>query len=258
MLTRWKTYLKESLVKKKDWGTPSRLSLDEFSRQKGKGNLVTVVSDIVMGSLLEVIDSHKSEEIIEVLKQQPVSMREQVLEVSVDMWGGFPKVIKEVFPNAMIVIDRFHVMKLINKALNKMRLNLELKGLKNRCLLLKNKADLTDSEKLELANLLKHSACLGIAYELKSELRDIYETSSTVKIGFKRLKSWLNSARIIFGKAVNSVENHLVEISHYFVSKTTSGVMSGINNRIKLIIRQSYGFKSFESLREKLLACLFK
>ncbi|WP_347269566.1 transposase [Trichocoleus sp. FACHB-90] len=86
----------------------------------------------------------------------------------------------------------------------------------------------------------------------------MYETSPTVKIGFKRLKSWLNSARIIFGKAVHSIENYLVEISHYFVSKTTSGVMEGINNRIKLIIRQSYGFKSFESLREKLLACLFK
>jgi transposase len=219
---------------------------------------VTVVSDIDKGSLLEVIDSHKSEEIIEVLKQQPLSMREQVREVSVDMWGGFPKVIKEVFPNALIVIDRFHVMKLVNKALNKMRLNLELKGLKNRCLLLKNEADLTDSEKLELADLLKDSACLGIAYQLKEELRDIYETSSTVKIGFKRLKSWLNSARIIFGKAVDSIEKHLTEISHYFVSKTTSGVMEGINNRIKLIIRQSYGFKSFESLREKLLACLFK
>lgn len=219
---------------------------------------MTVVSDIDKGSLLEVIDSHKSEEIIEVLKQQPLSMREQVREVSVDMWGGFPKVIKEVFPNALIVIDRFHVMKLVNKALNKMRLNLELKGLKNRCLLLKNEVDLSGSEKLELADLLKDSACLGIAYELKEELRDIYETSSTIKIGFKRLKSWLNSARIIFGKAVHSIENHLVEISHYFVSKTTSGVMEGINNRIKLIIRQSYGFKSFESLREKLLACLFK
>ncbi|MFB2878820.1 ISL3 family transposase [Floridanema aerugineum] len=120
------------------------------------------MSDIDKSSLLEVIDSHKSEEIIEVLKQQPQAIRENVKEVSVDMWGGFPKVIKEVFPNALIVIDRFHVMKLVNKALNKIRLNLELKGLKNRCLLLKNEADLIESEKLELASLLKDSACLGM------------------------------------------------------------------------------------------------
>jgi transposase len=58
-----------------------------------------------LGELLEVIDSHKQEEIIEVLKQHPLEIREKVEEVSVDMWGGFPKVIKEVFPNAKIVID---------------------------------------------------------------------------------------------------------------------------------------------------------
>ena len=99
---------------------------------------------------------------------------------------------------------------------------------------------------------------MGIAYELKEELRDIYETSTTVKISFKRLKNWLTSARIIFGKPVDSIEKHLEEISHYLISKTTSGLMSGINNRIKLIFRQRYGLKSFESLREKLLACLSK
>jgi hypothetical protein len=49
-------------------------------------------------------------DIITVLKQQPQSMRKQVEEVSVDMWGGFPKVIKSVFPNAKVVIDRFHVL----------------------------------------------------------------------------------------------------------------------------------------------------
>jgi transposase len=80
---------------------------------------VTVVSDIDKSSLLKVIDSHKSDEIIEVLKQQPQEIRENVKEVSVDMWGGFQKVIKEVFPNALIVIDGFHVIKLVNKTLKK-------------------------------------------------------------------------------------------------------------------------------------------
>ncbi len=44
-----------------------------------------------------------SKQIIEVLMQQPIEVCEQVSEVSVDMWGGFPKVIQEVFPNAMVV-----------------------------------------------------------------------------------------------------------------------------------------------------------
>ena len=46
-------------------------------------------------------------------------MRENVDEVFVDIWGGFPKVIREVFPNVKVVIDRFHAQKLVNKTLNK-------------------------------------------------------------------------------------------------------------------------------------------
>lgn len=173
------------------------------------------------------------------------------------MWGGFQKVIKEVFPNALIVIDRFHVMKLLNKALNKIRLLLELKGLKNRCLLLKNGTDLTEEERPYLKELLNLSPCLSIAYELKEELRDIYETSTTAKMGLRRLQKWLVSARCLFGQTAETLEKHIQEICHYFIQRTTSGVMEGINNKIKLIIRQSYGFNSFDSLREKLLACLF-
>ncbi len=237
---------------------PTRLSLDEFSKEKGKRKFVTVVSDIDRGSLLEVIDSHKSEEIIEVLKAQPEAIRENVKEVSVDMWGGFQKVIKEIFPKALIVIDRFHVMQLVNKALNKIRLLLDLKGLKNRCLLLKNGTDLTEVEKQDLKQLLNNSPCLSIAYELKEELRDIYETSTTVKMGRRRLQKWLVMARLMFGQTAKTLEKHIQAICHYFLNKTTSGVMEGINNKIKLIIRQSYGFKNFSLLREKLLACLFK
>nr|WP_245602817.1 ISL3 family transposase [Gloeothece verrucosa] len=250
-------FLKESHLKKKDWGLPERLSLDEFSRKKGQGNFVTVVSDIDKSSLLEVIDSHKTDEIIEALKQQPQELRENVKEVCVDMWGGFQKVIKEAFPHALIVIDRFHVMKLINKSLNKIRLILNLKGLKTRCLLLKNSTDLTEEEKSELEEVLKSSPCLRIAYELKEELRNIYESSTTVKMGLRRIKKWLVLARCLFGQTAKTVEKHTQEICHYFVNRTTSGVMEGINNKIKLIIRQSYGFNIFDSLREKLLACLF-
>ena len=237
---------------------PERLSLDEFSKEKGKSKFVTVVSDIDKSSLLEVINSHKSDEIIEALKSQPEAVRENVKEVSVDMWGGFQKVIKEVFPNALIVIDRFHVMKLVNKSLNKIRLLLELKGLKNRCLLMKNSSDLTEEEQKELQELLNYSGCLSIGYELKEELREIYESSTTVKMGRRKLEKWLVSARYIFPKTAKTLSKYIQEICHYFVNRTTSGVMEGINNKIKLIIRQSYGFNTFNSLREKLLACLFK
>ena len=235
---------------------PKKLSLDEFSKKKGKRKFATVVCDLEKSSLLEVVDSHKTEEIIEVLKKQPLKIRENVQEVSVDMWGGFPKVIRAVFPKALIVIDRFHVMKLVNKALNQLRLSLELKGLKNRCLLLKNGRDLTEEENKELVELLQKSPCLSIAYELKEEFREIYETSTTVKMGRRRFKKWLTTAAGIFGSVTKTILKHLEEICNYFISGTISGVMAVLNNKIKLIIRQSYGFKNFDLMREKLLVCL--
>lgn len=185
-------------------------------------------------------------------------MREQVEEVCVDMWGGFPKVIKAVFPNADVVIDRFHVQKLINKALNKIRLKLELKGLKNRCLLMKNQANLTSESKRELELLLKSSPSLRIAHELKEELIKIYNSDITATSGIRQIKKWLISAKILFVSAAETVNSHLTEICNYFNNRTTSGVTEGLNTKIKLIIRQSYGFKNFDAMKEKLLACLFK
>ena len=155
------------------------MSLDEFARRKGQGKFATILTDLDKSSLLEIIDSHKSDDIITVLKQQPLAMREGGEEVCVDMWGGFPKVIREVFPNAKVVIDRFHVQKLVNKALNKIRLALNLKGLKNRCLLMNNQVNLTTEEQEELEVVMSSSPSLRIAHELKEELIMIYNSNIT-------------------------------------------------------------------------------
>ena len=103
------------------------------------------------------------------------------------MWGGFQKVIREVFPNAKTVIDRFHVQKLVNKALNKIRLALKLKGLKNRCLLMSNQANLINEHKEELELLLKSSPSLRIAYQLKEELITIYNSDITASGGMRKM-----------------------------------------------------------------------
>jgi transposase len=245
-------------IENQDWGMPKRLSLDEFSKRKGHGKFATVLTDLDTSSLLEVIDSHKSDDIITVLKLIPQALRDQVEEVSVDMWGGFPKVIKEVFPNANTVIDRFHVQKLINKNLNSIRLKLELRGLKNKSLLMTTQSKLTGLEQSELELILQSSPILRIAHELKEDILRIYNSNITPNQAIKKMKKWLVPARIILGNAADSLNNHLEEICNYFKNRTTSGVTEGLNTRIKLILRQSYGFKNFDMMRAKLLVCLFK
>lgn len=245
-------------IKNQDWGMPKRLSLDEFSKQKGQGKFATVLTDLDTSSLLEVIDSHKSDDIITALKRIPQALRDQVEEVSVDMWGGFPKVIKEVFHNAKTVIDRFHVQKIVNKSLNSIRLKLELKGLKNKNLLMMTQSKLTALEESELELILQFSPTLRIAHELKEDILRIYNSDITPNQAIKKMKKWLISAKIILGNAANTLNTHLEEICNYFKNRTTSGVTEGLNTRIKLILRQSYGFKNFDMMRAKLLVCLFK
>ena len=137
-----------------------RVSIDEISMRKGQQDFVTVVSDIDRGCLIDMIDSHKQDDIIAALREQPLELREAVEEVSVDMWGGFPKVIAEVFPNALIVFDRFHVMQSVNRELNKFRWKLGVRDRGRKYLLLRNKEDLTDKQEVELEDIFKGSECL--------------------------------------------------------------------------------------------------
>ena len=223
--------------------------------RKGQGNFVTVVSDNCEGNLIEMIDSHRSEEIIEIFMKQPIEVRKQVEEVSVDMWGGFPKVIKKVFPNALVVIDRFQVMKLVNKDLNKLRRAAGITDRQSKYLLLNNRINLNPLQIDKLELVLGKSECLKIAYEMKEKFREIYETNLTVKKGQTKIKEWLNHAQVFFRESASTIENHFEGICNYFLNRTTSGVMEGINNRIKLIMRQGYGFSNFNNFRNRVLAC---
>ena len=102
---------------------------------------------------------------------------------------------------------------------------------------------------------LGKSECLRIAYEMKEKFREIYETNFTVKKGQKKIKEWLNYAQVFFRESASTIENHFEGICNYFLARTTSGVMEGINNRIKLIMRQGYGFYNFNNFRNRVLAC---
>lgn len=239
---------------KKNWQPAKRISIDEISSHKGHQDFKTVVSDIDRGKLLEVIDSHTQAGVAEALESQPSQLRNQVEEVSVDMWGGFPKVIKQVFPNAQIVFDRFHVMKTVNDELNKLRRRLGVTSKRSRYLLLKNAANLTLEEQTELDRVLAPSPCLRIAYELKEELHLIYETSRTFTQGKNKITKWLRLAQLFYHSASRTIRQHLDGICNYFIHRTTSGTMEGINNKIQLTKRQAYGFTNFNHMRSRLIA----
>ena len=79
------------------------------------------------------------------------------------MWGGFPKVREQVFPNTQLVIDRFHVMKAVNQDLNKLPRAIGITDRGSKYLLLSNRSNLNSEQIHRLEVTLKKSECLRIA-----------------------------------------------------------------------------------------------
>jgi transposase len=70
----------------------------------------------------------------------------------------------------------------------------------------------------------------------------------------KRFEKWINEASEFYSNTIKTLKNYFDGICNYFRNRTTSGVMEGINNKIKLIKRQAYGFTNFEHLQIRLFA----
>ena len=240
--------------KKREWGNPKKVGIDEFAERKGHKNFVTVVSNIDNGKPLEIIEGREGDNLIEVLSEKELEAREGVEEVSVDMWAGFVKVIEAIFPNAKIVYDRFHVMQQVNRELNKLRklMKVTKKGIK--FLLLSNGEKLQKEEQEKLNKILVEHPCLKIAYEIKEELREIYEKRQTFKGGKRELEKWLRTASLLYQQSAQMIKSHLEGICNYFTNRTTNATAEGINTKIKLIMRQGYGFNNFDNLKLRLLA----
>ena len=168
-------------------------------------------------------------------------------------YAGLPK----VFPNALVIIDPCHVMKVVNKDLNKLRRAAGITDRQSKYLLLSNRLNFNQEQIDKLELTLGKSEGLRIAYEMTEKFREIYETNFTVKVkkGQKKIKEGLNHAQVFFRESASTIKNHFEGICNYFLARTTSGVMEGINNRIKLIMRQGYGFSNFNKFRNRVLAC---
>jgi transposase len=154
-----------------------------------------------------------------------------------------------VFPKARIVYDRFHVMKILNEELNKIRKEcsprlkkLKIKGI--RRLILKNGESLTPEEKELLEIILKCSPRLRNAYLLKEEFRQIYETHQPPEVAKASLEAWLGKASKIYSDIITTVKDHFDGICNYFYDRTTNGKMEGINNKNEGSPLQAAGYQN--------------
>ena len=253
-----------------------RLGIDEITLIKGKGNYCAVLIDLEKPKLIGILAGRKQEEIREVLLGWGKEVLEQIEEVSIDLWKGYRNLVTDLMPNAQVVADRFHVMAQINKELDAQRKREKkqvenlikkaesseekadqekvLEGLKkSKYVLLKNESDINEEQKAKLMQVKDVSSTLKSMHELKEEIRRIFEQANNWLVGLWQLGRWLSGAKKYFPDSQNTIIRWLDEIIAYFDYKTTSGVVEGINNKLKLIKRSAYGFRNFENFRVRCL-----
>ena len=102
-------------------------------------------------------------------------------------------------------------------------------------LLWKNKEDLKDEQKQQLEVILKEHPCLGIAWEMKEEIRQIYQSSRTFRSAERKLEKWIRIGGILYESSASMIQKHLQGICNYFENHTTNGLIKGMNTKIKLI-----------------------
>jgi transposase len=241
------------------------IAIDEIAVRKGHRYL-TVVLDLETGAVVFVGDG-KGGEALEPFWRRLRRSRARLDAVAIDMSAAYARAVRTHVPTAVLVFDRFHVVKLVNEKLSDLRREVQrtaeaeekkvLKG--TRWLLLSNPENL-DQEKGEPERLqaaLDMNAPLAAAYYLKEDLRLLWGQASK-SAAEKYFEGWLARARgagvsTLAGLA-DTLDVHREGILAWYDHRITTGPLEGTNNKIKVLKRTAYGFRDTEFFKLKILA----
>ena len=248
-----------------------RLGIDEIALRKGHKEFVVVLVDLEKHQLLGMAPSRRHADIKAVLLPWGAEVLAKIEEVSIDLSGNYRGLVHRLMPNAEIVADRFHVMKLVNQELNRARNAFVRKptdlpegitpetakaAMKNsKYALLKPEENLTDNQRDKLAEVKAVSPQLAAMHQHKEAFRALFDQNDSGQATLDFLL-WMANAQALFQSSVGTMTRWFGEILQYFEHRTTSGVVEGINNKLKLIKRSGYGFRNFERFRLLCLICL--
>lgn len=248
-------YAKE-YVENLEFSKVTKIGLDETSR---KGHeYITVFIDLDTSKVMYIADGKKSttiEEFKEFFKAHK-GKAENITDITCDMSMGFTTGIKKAFKNSKITYDKFHVMKVVNEALDKVRKTevSEQPILKQtRYIWLKNRSNLKEHQKENIQKMSKMNLKTGKAYRLKLAFQEIYNMNYTKEIAEGEFKEWIQwavrSKLPQFKSAAKTIGSKLIGILNYFDNKLTNAVLEGTNSMIQSIKSRARGYKKMENFK---------
>jgi transposase len=260
----------------------SYLSMDETALSQGE--LYTIVTNREgkgrEGALVAMIKGIRAEDVIFYLQKLPRKERLKVKEITLDLSPTMMNIAKKSFPNAVLVSDRFHVQRLMNEAVNDLRIshrweamemeNNEIEMTKeakrkfiphvfengdtrkqllarSRYIILKHKSKWTESQKRRAKILFEQYPDIEQAYQTALELTDIYNQKISKGVALTKLARWYDKVEKLdlkfFKTVVETMKNNYDTIVNFFVNRSTNASAESFNAKIKAFRSQFRGVR---------------
>ena len=262
-IERWyHSSLKTKLLELKTRHTPRVLGIDEhfFTRKKG---YATTIADLSRGTVFDVRLGRSEASLKHYLERLEGKHNTKV--ILMDLSETYRSLCKKYFCNAVIVADRFHVVRLINHTFLKVWSQLDPNGRKNRGLLSlvrRHEWNLKPEQKLKLREYLKLNPVLEGIYDFKQKLNFLMiqkklNKPQWVKLipEFLQMIEQLKTAPIealrTLGKTLNSWKE---EIARMWRFTKTNSITEGLHTKMEMLSRRAFGFKNFDNYRIRVLS----
>lgn len=256
---------------------PPVISIDEFkSTRDADGAMSFIMVNAETGEVLDIVEDRRLETLQEYFGRYSKKVRNNVKFVVMDMYEPYMQLTKKMFKNAEIIIDKFHVVQLVNRSFNKTRItlmkkyntkSLEYKLLKNNWKLLLTPYENVKTNKprynRNLRRYITQYELLMKILEIDEELEYAYYFYQDIYKGMNdkdmdRITNALNTVKIeklseYMVTSVKTLKKNIQGIANALKYNYTNGKVEGTNNKIKVMKRVAFGYRRFDILRTRIL-----
>lgn len=242
---------------------PGVIAIDEFKGNADGYKFQVILTNPDSGEILDILPKRDTQALMVYFGSFKRSIRNKVKYIVMDMSAQFKHIMQMLFPHAHIVCDRYHVCRLVDWAVERVRkreqhkLSKHSRMLKqNKRVLMKNPDNLTTEECIKLTEIFRVSDDLRLAYGLRLAFRKIFKVYGKQQI-VKHITSWLkaveDSKLLEFRNLLTSFPAWLPQLVNAFLLPYSNGYTEGCNNKIKVLKRISYGIRHFDRFRVRIL-----
>lgn len=258
-LWRMMHHYTEAARKKEDYSGVKQIGVDETSKAKGH-DYVSLFVDLGKKRTIFVAEGKGSETMAAFTEdfKEHLGNPHDITDVSIDMSPAFIKGVEENLPNAAITFDKYHIMKIINTAVDDVR-KAEVKEQSllrgQKYIFLKNRKNLTESQHKSL-KAIEAMPRLNLktvrAYHIRENFQEIYkeETREGFERALKRWYFWATHSRIDpIRDAAKTIRRHWTGVLRWYDSKINNGILEGLNSMVQAAKAKARGYRTFRNLK---------